>query len=103
MRKWSGKAVARDAVDEVRDNVGEKGPSEKAGEVVVPVHFKAPCSRRFRMDEWEVFIGFGTSSQALDGLGWHAYSRDEKEFGNDAGGHSGTHPSTTEAVNLSEE
>jgi hypothetical protein len=30
--------VAGNAVKEVRDHVGEKGPGEKAGHVVVPSH-----------------------------------------------------------------
>jgi hypothetical protein len=42
MRERSGKAVARNAVKEVRDNVGKKGPGEKAGDIVVPVHLSPP-------------------------------------------------------------
>jgi hypothetical protein len=38
MREWSGKAVAGNAMKEVRDHVGEKGSCEKAGDIVVPVH-----------------------------------------------------------------
>jgi hypothetical protein len=42
MCEGSGKTVARNAMEEVRDNVGEKGPGEEACDIVVPVHLNPP-------------------------------------------------------------
>jgi hypothetical protein len=45
-----------DAMEEVRDNVGEKGPGEKAGDVVVPIHLSPPHQLElFRLGDLRVY------------------------------------------------